>query len=304
MQIRYLGMLLLLAAVWGTSFLFIKIGVAEMSPDTLVALRLIIGALILVVALYVRGLRLPTNLRVWGDLFFLGIVGLVLPYVLITWGEQHIASNMAAILNATTPLFTVILTYVWTHEEQLSGLKLVGVALGFVGVLVAVGIGAASVGSSSTQGQIAVLFAAFFYAISGIYGRRAFRGVPALIPATGQVVCGAIVITPIALVLHGIPDPLPSFKAISAVVALAVFGTSFAYIMLYWLMDRIGASRTSMVTYLLPPFALIYGAAFLDERIAPNALLGLALVVIGILFANGVLQRSTVGRQTKPSTSD
>src|SRR5689334_13813304 len=129
MQTRYLGVLLLLGAVWGASFLFIKIAVAEMPPEILVTVRLVVAALLLLGTLYARGLRLPARPRVWGDFLFTGVVGLVFPYLLITWGEQHIASGMAAILNATTPLFSLLLAYVWTHEERLAGLKLLGVAL-------------------------------------------------------------------------------------------------------------------------------------------------------------------------------
>jgi drug/metabolite transporter (DMT)-like permease len=302
MQTRFLGVLLLLGAVWGASFLLIKIGVAEMPPMTLVALRLVISALVLLGVLYGRGLRLPTRPRVWADLFLLGAVGLVLPYLLITWAEQYMQSGMAAILNATTPLFAVLLTYLWTREEQLSGVKALGVMLGFVGVVIAVGLDRLSLTDGGALPQLAVLLAAFSYAVAGIYGRRAFRGVPALVPATGQLLAGAVLITPAALVMHGVPSPLPSPLALGAVLALAVFGTAFAYVLLYWLMERIGATRTSMVTYLLPPFALVYGALFLGERISVEALLGLALVVAGILLANGMLrpagarQQGAVGR--------
>lgn len=290
MRLRYLAVLLVLAAVWGSSFLFIKIGVAEMHPITLVATRLVVGATILLVVLYGRGLRLPTDFRTWVDLFVVGITGLIIPYVLITWGEQYIDSSMASILNATVPLFSVLLTYIWTRDEQWSSLKLVGILTGFVGVLVAVGIGAVNQDRASMEGDIAILVASFFYAVAGLYGRRAFHGMPALVPATGQLVSGAVLITPVAVLGFGIPDPLPSATAIGAVLALGVLGTSVAYILLYWLMERIGATRTSMVTYLLPPFAMVYGAVFLDEAISRNAILGLGLVVIGILLANGMLR--------------
>jgi drug/metabolite transporter (DMT)-like permease len=297
MPTRYLGVLLLLGAVWGASFLFIKVGVQEMAPETLVALRLAIASVILLGVLYARGLRLPGSWRIWADFLFLGVVGLIFPYLLITWSEQSIPSGMAAILNATTPLFSVLAAYLWTREERLSGLRLLGVALGFAGVVVAVGIEDLDLSRADTQAQLAVLAAAACYAVSGIYGRRAFRGMPALVPATGQMLAGAVLITPYALVVRGIPVPLPSATALWAVVALAVLGTAAAYILLYWVMERIGATRTSMVTYLLPPFALVYGALFLEERIGLNALAGLVLVVIGILLANGVLRLPLASRQ-------
>ncbi len=297
MQTRFLGVLILLGAVWGASFLLIKIGVAEMPPMTLVALRLVISAIVLLGVLYGRGMRLPTRPRAWVDLFLLGAVGLVLPYLLITWSEQYMQSGMAAILNATTPLFAVLLTYLWTREEQLSGVKALGVLVGFVGVVIAVGIDSVSLTDGGALPQLAVLLAALCYAIAGIHGRRAFRGVPALVPATGQLLAGAILITPAALLTDGIPSPLPSPLALGAVLALAVVGTSFAYVLLYWLMARIGATRTSMVTYLLPPFALVYGALFLRERITVETLIGLALVIVGILLANGALRPGRLQQQ-------
>jgi drug/metabolite transporter (DMT)-like permease len=300
MQPRYLGALLLLGAVWGASFLFIKIGVAEMPVATLVALRLVIGALILLVVLYARGLRLPMQAKNWRDFFFTGVVGLIFPFVLITWGEQSISSGMASILNATTPLFTALVAYLWTRQEGLTGLKLLGVFLGFAGVVIAVGTEDIDFGSVSTQGQLAVLLAAACYGVSGVYARQAFRGLPALVPATGQLLAGTLVFAPVALITYGFPSPLPSAQAIGAVVALGVLGTSLAYILLYWLIERIGATRSSMTTYLLPPFALFYGAIFLQEKVTWNALAGLAVVVVGILLANGMIGRRTPAEQPVP----
>jgi drug/metabolite transporter (DMT)-like permease len=299
MQTRYLGALMLLGAVWGASFLFIKIAVAELAPETLVAVRLGVAALLLVGILYARGLRLPARLRTWGDFLFTGVVGLVLPFLLITWGTQHIASGMTAILNAATPLFSAPLAYIWTREERLDGLKLLGLAIGFVGVVVAVGVTHLSLSSADTQAQLAVLLASLCYAITGIYGRRAFRGMSPVVPAAGQMLAGALVVTPIALALAGIPA-IPSALALGALLALAVVCTVVAYILFYWLLERLGATRTSMVTYLLPPFALLYGALFLREAVTAGALLGLGLVIGGILLANGIVGRATFGRRPTP----
>lgn len=290
MKPQYLGVLLLLGALWGTSFLFIKIAVVEMPPETLVALRLVVGALILLAALYGTGGRLPATRRAWRDFVFTGIFGLLLPFTLITWGEQSISSGMASILNATTPLFTALVAYIWLRSDHLTGWKLLGVVLGFAGVIVAVGVSDLSIGSASTQGQLAVLVAAACYGVSGVYARQAYKGLPPLVPATGQLVCGALLMLPIALFANGVPNALPSAQALGAVVALGLFGTAIAYILLYWLMARIGSTRASMVTYLLPPFALVYGALFLKEIIPLHALLGLALVIVGILLSNNMIR--------------
>lgn len=290
MKTRYLAGLLLLGALWGASFMFIKVGVAEMPPESLVALRLTLGALVLLAVLYGSGQRLPRSWQVWRDFVVTSFIGLIAPFTLITWGEQHIPSGTAAILNATVPLFTALVAFLWMRSEHLTGTRLFGVGLGFVGVLLAVGITDLSLQSADTQSQLAVLLAAVFYGISGVYARKAFRGMPALVPATGQLTCGALILAPIALLLHGIPGSLPSPTALGAVVALAVLGTAIAYILLYWLIEHIGATRASMVTYLTAPFALVYGALFLHESITLNAILGLGLVIVGILFANNVIR--------------
>lgn len=299
MKMLHLGGLLLLGALWGASFLFIKIGVAEMLPETLVAMRLTLAAAVLLVVLYATGLRLPMRWQAWRDFAFTGVVGLVLPFLFISWGEQSIASGTASILNATTPLFTALIAYLWTRGEHLTGTKLLGVVLGFVGVVIAVGGIDFQLGDASTQGEIAVLLASICYGISGVYARKAFQNMPAMVPATGQLTCAALLFVPIALARHGIPTPLPSLKVLAAVTTLALVGTSIAYILLYWLIERIGSTRSSMVTYLVAPIALVYGAVFLREAITFNALIGLALVVVGILLANGL-----IGSSVTPHTEE
>jgi drug/metabolite transporter (DMT)-like permease len=291
MKTYYLAGLLLLGALWGTSFLFIKLGLQSFPPLTLVSLRLLGAAVLLYALLRLRGLRLPRTRRGWGDLVFIGVAGTLLPWLLITWGEQHISSGLAAILNATTPLFSILLAYVWTREEQLSPARTAGVLLGFVGVVVAVGPDDLDLGSASTRGELAVLAAAACYGVAALYGRRAFRGMPPLVPAAGQMITGSVALVPIALLVDGLPSAAPTTGALVGVAGLTLIGTVLAYILYYWLLERLGAARASMVTYLLPPFALLYGWIWLREPLHPNALLGLSLVVAGILVANGVLVR-------------
>ena len=290
MKLQYLAVLFLLGALWGSSFMFIKIAGAEMPPEGLVAARLILGATVLLAVLYGSGQRLPTGWRIWRDFAVTGIIGLILPFTLITWGELSIPSSMAAILNGTTPLFSLLIAYFWLRNEQMTGLRLLGVLLGFVGVLIAVGVEQVALGGVGVQAQLAVLLAAAFYGLSGVYARKAFQGLPALVPATGQLLSGAVLLTPVALLRHGLPSRLPSLPAIAALVALAVVGTAIAYILLYWLIERVGSTRASMVTYLIAPLGLFYGSLFLGEHVAPSAIFGLGLVVIGILLANNVLR--------------
>lgn len=300
---RYLVVLLVLGAIWGSSYLFIKVAVRELPPETVVSGRVLLGALVLLAVLYARGQRLPGGLRVWRDFLVVGIGAVALPFTLISWGEKSISSGMAAILTGATPLFAVLGAAFWTREERLSRSRLVGVGLGFAGVVLAVGLKDFSITSENSRGQMAVLAAAVCYGLSGLYARRAFRGMPPLIPAAGQLVAGSLVIVPVALIRHGIPGE-PSLKVTGAMLALALMCTALAYILLYWLMERIGAVRTVMVTYLMPPFALLYGWVLLDERLGANAILGLLVVLLGILITNGVLRWPALHRPEPAATSE
>jgi drug/metabolite transporter (DMT)-like permease len=217
-----------------------------------------------------------------------GVVGMVSPFLLITWGEQYINSGLAAILVATTPLFTLLLAALWTHDERLGLVQTLGVLLGFTGVAVAMNVLHLDFSSGGTQGRFAVLGAAFCYGIVAIYGRRAFRGMPALVPATGTMIGGALCITPLALLLDGLPTFAPSGRALVGVSGLALLSTAMAYILYYWILARLGSARTTMVTYLIPIFALLFGWLWLHEPIGAHTLPGLALVLSGIMIANGV----------------
>jgi drug/metabolite transporter (DMT)-like permease len=290
MPSRYLAGLFALGAIWGAAFMLIKIAVAEIAPVPLVTVRLVIAAIVLGLVLYARGLRLPRDARVWRDFFGVGVIGVVLPFTLISWGQQFIPSGITGILNATIPLFVVLLSYVWNREERLAGMKLAGIVLGFIGVVLAVGRDGLSLASSGTQGELAVLGAALCYAVSGIYGRRVFGGMPPLVPATGQLSAAALIMLLITPLLGGYPQSLPSAGPLLALLALALFPTAVAYILFYWIMDAIGAARTSTVTYLIAPFGLLFGALFLGEPITAGIVGGLVLVILGILVANGVLR--------------
>ncbi len=280
--------LFFLGAIWGASFPFIKMGLESFGPMTIVALRLGGGALLLSLVLRYQGQHFPAERRVLADMLLVGAVGMALPFSLIGWGEQYINSGLAAILIAVTPLFTLLLAYVWTREERLDMVRSLGVVLGFLGVAVAVDITDINVFSASVQAQIAVLLAAVCYAFVTIYGRRAFRGLPALVSANGTMLGGALCITPLALLVEGWPTLSPDVGALTGVVGLTVLSTALAYILFYWTLERIGSARTSMVTYLVPMFALVFGWLWLGETIGLHTVLGLALVIAGIMIANRV----------------
>ena len=309
-----LSLLFALAAMWGASFMFIKVAVGEMSPLMLVAIRLVLAAVVLLLIQRLVGRfrdavgAAPPVRKLWKPYLVIAVVNSIVPYTLIAWGEESIASGTASILNATTPLFTALLAAVALgggRAERLTPGRLLGLLVGFagVGVLMAGSNQDVSVGTgrSALVGQAAVLLGSIAYGASGLYARRAFAGVPAILPATWQNVFGAVILLPVAWLLTPLTRT-PSWEASASVAALGVVGTGIALILYYELLARVGATRTVMVTYLLPVMALIYGAIFLRESISVVALLGLALVLTGIALtarAHGVGQAESRGVATR-----
>ena len=305
MKPREFAVLILLAAIWGASFMFIKVALRDMAPLTLATLRVTLGSLGLVVIYGLAGLRRPapgtapaaTRPVVWRRLvkpfLIAGLFNAVVPYLCLTWGETQIPSGNAAILNATTPLFTTIFVYLLGRHlaaERLPPARLLGIGLGFVGVAVLVwqdaGTGGATDPTLVWLGHGAVLIMAASYAVAGLYARRAFAGLPTLVPALGQNTAAAVMLIPLA----GLFAPLthwPSLAATAAVLALGLGGTAIAYALYFYLLDRVGATRTLIVTYLLPVTALVYAALLLGEQIRPQAVAGLALVLVGIAVTTG-----------------
>ncbi len=287
MSAKEFGVLLALGAIWGASFMFIKVGGAEMQPFFLVEMRLSLAALIMLgVSATQRGAFAALRAH-WRPLIVMGLINCALPYTLITWGEIYISSGLAAIYNACAPLWAAGLGLVWVSAERLPPSRMLGVLVGMSGVVMVVSTDLAGGKGNGWElaGQGAVLLAAFSYAVSGIYGRKVLKGVPALVPATGQLVTGAIMLMPLAVLQ--VPEKMPSWQALGAVSTLAILGTALASLMYYWLLARVGATRTLLVTYLLPCFALLWGALLLREEITLTAVLGLALILLGITITSG-----------------
>lgn len=288
MSAREFSMLLTLGAIWGASFLLIKLGLEGLQPFALVELRLALAGLVLLGANAYRKGQFSALLANWRPLTVMGLLNCAVPYVLITWGEHYISSGLAAIYNACAPLWVaLLLALLPASSERLSGLRLVGLLCGMLGVILVVSgnLSLASEDPLHLVGQGACLLAAFSYAVAGLYGRRALVGVPSSVSATGQLVTGAIMLLPLAALQ--VPNRMPSWLSIGAVVALAILGTALASMMYYWLLSRVGATGALLVTYLLPGFALIWGALFLREQVTVTAVLGLALVLAGIAITSG-----------------
>lgn len=283
-------LLLLLSALWGGSFFFFKVLVAELPPLTVVLGRVGLAALLLNVFLLLRRDPMPASPRLWGSFVVMGILNNVVPFTLIVWGEIRIASGLASILNATTPIFTVLAAHVLTHNEKINWNKGIGVLFGFMGVAVLIGPSAiASIGGGDVVGEIACLCAALTYGFAGIYGRR-FKGIPALKVATGQITGSTLVLIPLtALIDHPWTLPMPSAHAFEAWVGIAVFSTALAYMIYFRILAVAGATNLMLVTFLLPISALLLGVFFLGETITLQAIGGMALIGMGLVAIDGRL---------------
>ena len=283
-------MLAFLAAVWGASYLFIKVAVAEIEPTAMMFFRLLIAAALLLPFVLVReGLRpgLRALARAWRPGLVLGIVNAAVPFTLIAWGEKHIDSGVAAIANATVPLFVVLLAIRYRPSERATGSRLAGVMLGLIGVAVLAGAQPEG-GWWAVAGTLAVVVASLAYAVGGLYGQGVTGTASAPVLATVSMIGGALVLLPFALLQ--LPDELPGWKASASVAALAIGGTALAQIVVFRMLRHHGAARLSLVTYLLPETAVAYGALLLDERLTAGTLAGLALILPGVALGSGAIR--------------
>ncbi len=289
MSRAYLPLLLILGAIWGASFLFIEEAERGLEPTTIMAGRLLLAAGLLVPVLIastglreaLRGLR-----RLWLIGLVSGIVNAALPFTLIAWGQTHIDSGTAAIANASMPIFVVLLALRVRKSESARGSRLAGVLLGFVGVGVLAGANPPG-GWWGVAGTMAVVAAAFCYAAGALYAQHHIEAVPVLVFSTAQSVAGALVLLPFGIAQ--LPSEAPGWKAIASVLALGIAGTAVGTLLYYRLVNLHGSARASLVVYLLPPFALLYGTTLLDEPLSPQKLIGLLLILGGVTLGSGLV---------------
>jgi drug/metabolite transporter (DMT)-like permease len=280
----HLLLLLALSAIWGASFMFIKVAVRELDPATLIAGRIGLAALVLaaVVPPVVGGRRTLDELRRrWRPLVLVGLLNTAAPFWLLSWGETRIESGLAACIQAAVPIFMALIALGFFPAERVNGMRLVGLLLGFGGVALLVGIQP----RGEAVGALAVVGMALFYAIGGLLAARFLHEVPPLVVALGTTVAAAAMV--VGPGIARAPAHVPGWKAIASVVVLAVVGTALAYLLFFQLIAGAGAGRAALVTYLVPPFALAYGAGFLGERVGAAAVAGLALTLAGVALATG-----------------
>jgi drug/metabolite transporter (DMT)-like permease len=287
------AMLIALSVLWGGSFFFTGVAVKELPPLTIVVLRVGVAAVILNIIVRAMGLAMPRQGSVWAAFFGMGFLNNVVPFTLFVWGQTHIASGLASILNATTPLFTVIVAHLFTSDEKLTANRLAGVLIGLVGVAVMIGRQALSGLGSDVLAEFACLAAALSYGFAGVYGRRFKRmGVAPMLTATGQVTASALMLAPVALFAeHPWTLPVPSPPVLWAVLGIAALSTALAYVLYFRILATAGATNLLLVTFLIPVSALILGTLVLHEPLVGAQLLGMAMIGLGLAAIDGRLPR-------------
>jgi drug/metabolite transporter (DMT)-like permease len=303
MTAREWGLLGLLSLLWGGSFFFVGVAVREIPPLTLVALRVGLAAALLWAAAPILGLALPRSAKPLAPLAVLGFGNNALPFALIAWGQTHLPSGLASILNAATPLFSVIAAHVLTREERLSSLKLLGAVAGMAGVACLVGPDLLAGAAANLWAELAVLAAALSYALSAIFARRMRTfGLKPIDVAAGQATAATLILAPLALTIDR-PWTLsmPGEAAIVSVLAIAVFSTALAYIVYFRILSGAGATNVLLVTLLVPATSVVLGALFLHERLAGRQFVGFALIALGLAFIDGRLPRRIAGKLNNPN---
>jgi drug/metabolite transporter (DMT)-like permease len=276
---------ILLGAIWSSSFMWIKIAVQEVGPITLVAYRVVFGLLFCVVVLWLQRTAWPRTWGAWFPLLLLGVTNVAAPFFLITWGEKTIDSAVASILNATTPLFTILSAHFLLQDDRMTAPKVAGLLIGFAGVIVLM---YRDIGSStgSLPGQLAVILASAFYAGSAIYVRKVTVETAGIVRSAGPLVSGSAIMW-LAAFLFERPVQVPALPITwIALLFLGVLGSGFAFLLAFYLIHEIGPTRTTMVTYLFPLGGVILGVSFLNEQLTWELVTGAALIIVSLAVTN------------------
>jgi drug/metabolite transporter (DMT)-like permease len=290
--------LLLMSVLWAGSFFFAGVQVKALPPFTIVFLRVGLAAIILNVLVRAIGKKMPADLPAWRAFFGMGLLNNAVPFCLVVWGQTHIASGLAAILNATTPISTVVVAHLLTNDEKMTGNRLLGVLVGFLGVVVLIGPDSLQGLDADVWAQVAVLAAAVSYAFAGVYGRRFRRmGIEPILTATGQVTASAILLFPIAMIVDA-PWTLamPPLPVLEAVAGSAVFSTALGYVLYFRILATAGATNLLLVTFLIPVSAIVMGSYGLGEHLETRHFVGLAFIGAGLAAIDGRLLPSRTAK--------
>ncbi len=286
-------MLITLSVLWGGSFFFVGVAVKELPPLTIITLRVSIAALALLFFMRVTGKTLPVRCETVTAFIGMGFLNNVVPFFLIVWAQGQIASGLASIFNATMPLFTVVVAHFLTADEKLTPLRITGTLLGIAGVVAMIGPDLLARADNNFIAQIAILVAAFSYALASIYGRR-FKalGVSPIATAAGQVCASTFMLVPLMLFIEQPWNlPMPGMATWAAVISLAILATAVAYVLYFRILSSAGATNLSLVTFLIPVSAIILGILFLNESLQLKHFIGMALIGAGLAAIDGRVVR-------------
>lgn len=289
--LRAWGDLALLALLWGAIFLFIALALREMTPLWLVFFRVAPAAAALWLVAWMRGERAPRGAAAWGAFLVMGLLNNLIPFGLITWGQQAVESGLASILNGATAVFGILVAAALLRDERLTARRLAGALLGLAGVAAIVGPEALSGFDLRSLGQIAILGAALSYAFAGVWAKTQMKGLSPLVSAAGMLTASSLLALPAALLLEG-PPPAPERPLTFAALAyISLAGTAGAYLLYYRVLAAAGSGNLMLVTIVMPPISVALGALVLGERLAPGVLLGAALILLGLATIDGRLSR-------------
>ncbi len=295
---------ILLGTIWSSSFLWIKIGVQEIGPMALVAFRMLFGALAAFSIASLQGVSWPRDWKTWGIFAILGPTSLAIPIFFISWGEQTIDSAVASILNATVPLFTIVIAHFWLHDDKMTFHKVLGLLIGFAGVVVLMSKDFEPGASNSILGQAAVILASIFYASSAVFARKATRHVAGLARGAAPLITAAIFIWILGPLAER-PFKVPSLPITwIAALWLGILGSGLAMIMFYYLIHEIGPTRSTAVTYIFPLGGVVLGVLFLGEVLTWQLVLGSALIISSLLVVNYQPQKQTEPNPIQALTTD
>ena len=278
---REYALLVVLAFLWGASYAFIRLGVATIPPVTLIAARTLIGGALLLAVLTARGNAMPRDTATWRRFMLQALLNSVVPFTLIAWAEQAVEAGLATILCSASPIFTFLITSAITRHEPATFTKLSGVVAGIGGICLIVGVEALSGIGQALIADLALIAATLCFAGAAIFG-RGFGTLDPMVPATGSMLCGSIVLVPISLVAEEPWTIAPSATSVMALIALAVFSTAFAFALYFRLVRTLGSVGVTAQAYLRVPVGVAIGVLFLNEHLAPSALVGLAGVIAGV----------------------
>jgi drug/metabolite transporter (DMT)-like permease len=280
-------MLIVLSVIWGGSFFFFAVIIKELPVFTIVFFRVFLATLALWLFILVTRQKLPDLKNIWHNFFLMGLLNNVIPFSLIVWGESKVAPGLAAVLNATTPFFAVIVAHLSTQTEKLTWNRMAGAVIGLLGVAALVGFDAIKTLGVDLPFQLAIVLASLSYGISTIFGRRIAK-VPPLVTAASQTAASSIMLLPLMLMIdHPFTLSMPSLYATLSLVTLALLCTAIAYLIFFNIVKRAGMTNVTLVTFLVPISAMMLGALFLNEEISARHFIGMAVIGIGLALIDG-----------------